>query len=210
MKAFRTLASVALLALALAGCATSTGRRELPPVDLAQAQANDARRAALDEWTLSGRIAVSNGNRGGSGRIDWEQQRTGYTVSLSAPVIRQSWRLRGDDRGARLEGIAGGPREDADVEALLLGATGWRVPVRALQDWVRGVAATAGDLGPAKLAYGPGAVPARLEQGGWSIEYQDWHPAAGDAPALPRRLVARNGSASVRLVVDEWQPGASR
>jgi outer membrane lipoprotein LolB len=196
------------MASVLAGCVSRPAPRSTAPVDLAQAQAAGELRGAVHDRDLSGRIAVSNGDRGGSGRIDWRQRAAGYTIALSAPVTRQSWQLSGNDLGARLDGIAGGPREGADVEALLRSATGWDIPVRALQDWVRGVGASASRFGPARLAYDGGGLPRRLEQAGWSIEYQDWHPAAAGLPSLPRRIVARNGTASVKLVVDQWEPGA--
>jgi outer membrane lipoprotein LolB len=196
------------LCLVLSACVAPRTREALP-VDPVQARANDARRAALAEWNLSGRIAVSNGDRGGTGRIDWRQEAGGYTISLSAPVTRQSWQLSGNDRGARLEGIAGGPREDVDVEQLLLSATGWNIPVRALQDWVRGIPAPAAEFGPEKHVYS-GSLPASLEQAGWTIEYQEWHPAGADGSQLPRRIVARSGDASVKLMIDEWIAGSPR
>lgn len=191
--------------IALAACVTQPPR-ETVPVDAAQARANDSLRGAVLDWDLSGRIAVSNGSRGGSGRIDWQQRAGGYTISLSAPVTRQSWQLSGNDLGARLDGIAGGPREDADVEQLLLSATGWNIPVRALQNWVRGVGAPAHEYGPESLVYA-GGLPAKLEQAGWSIEYQEWQPPASDRPQLPKRILARKGEASVKLVVDDWGLG---
>jgi outer membrane lipoprotein LolB len=200
--------ALGLVASVLAACVSQPVPRGVAPVDLAQAQAAGELRGAVLDWDLSGRIAVSNGDRGGSGRIDWRQRASGYTISLSAPVTRQSWQLSGNDLGARLDGIAGGPREGANVEALLRSATGWDIPVRALQDWIRGVGASGPEYGPARLAYNAGGLPLRLEQAGWSIEYQDWHPAASGLPSLPRRIVARNGTASVKLVVDQWEPVA--
>ncbi|QNP39895.1 lipoprotein insertase outer membrane protein LolB [Lysobacter solisilvae (ex Woo and Kim 2020)] len=208
MKVLRSFLACGLAALALTACVTQPAPRATAPVDAAQAQANDQRRSALRDWDLSGRIAVSNGSRGGSGRIDWQQRAADYTIALSAPVTRQSWQLRGNDQGARLDGIAGGPREDADVEALLLSATGWTIPVRALQDWVRGTGAADNEFGPARQVYGNGGLPLKLEQAGWAIEYQEWYPAEAGAPQLPRRIVARKGTASVRLVVDDWDVGA--
>ena len=64
-------------------------------------------------------------------------------MALSAPVTRQSWRLVDDGHQgeARLEGLPGGPRGGADAEALLTEATGWRVPVNFLPDWVLGLPA---------------------------------------------------------------------
>ena len=198
-------------ALILAGCVSQPTRTAEVPVDLAQAHAQDASRAAVAEWSLSGRIAVSNGKQGGSGRIDWQQSGDRYTVSLSAPVTRQSWRLSGDDTGGRLDGIEGGPREGADIEALLRETTGWNIPVRALADWVRGVGADPARFGQARIVYGEGNRPVRLAQAGWTIDYAQWQPesAAAAGLVLPARLTATQGDAKVRLIVDEWAPGAT-
>jgi outer membrane lipoprotein LolB len=198
-------------ALILAGCVSQPTRAPQVAVDEAQAHAQDQRRAALVDWSLSGRIAVSNGKQGGSGRIDWQQSGDRYAVSLSAPVTRQSWRLSGDATGGRLEGIEGGPREAADVEALLRETTGWNIPVRALADWVRGVGADPRHFGEARVVYGEGNRPVRLMQGGWTIDYSAWQTdaAAADGPVLPSRLTATQGGAKVRLIIDEWAPGAT-
>jgi len=197
-------------ALILSGCASQAVRAPQAPVDQAQARLQDEQRAALTEWSLSGRIAVSNGKQGGSGRIDWQQSGDRYSVSLSAPVTRQSWRLSGDAAGGRLEGIEGGPREAADIEALLRETTGWNIPVRALADWVRGVGADPARFGEARVVHGDGNRPIRLAQAGWTIDYAQWQPeAAAAGPVLPARLTATQGEAKVRLIVDEWSTGAT-
>lgn len=208
---FHVLLAPLMVALVLAGCVSQPTRVPAVPVDQAQARAQDERRAAMTDWSLSGRIAVSNGKQGGSGRIDWQQTGDRYAVSLSAPVTRQSWRLSGDEHGGRLEGIEGGPREAADVEALLRETTGWNIPVRALADWVRGVGADASRFGEAQIVYGEGNRPVRLNQAGWTIDFPQWQPEAVDAagPVLPARLTATQGEAKVRLIVDEWSPGSS-
>jgi outer membrane lipoprotein LolB len=207
MTVVRILSATALAAVLLAGCVSTPTRQPAVPVDPVQARANDDRRGEILDWTLSGRIAVSNGRQGGSGRIDWEQLDGRYTISLSAPVTRQSWRLSGDVHGARLEGVEGGPLEGANVEDLLASTTGWNVPVRALQHWVRGIGAASPEYGPAKVAYGAGNLPSRLEQAGWVIEYQEWQPAQA-GPVMPTRLIATRGEAKVRLIVDQWSLGS--
>ena len=70
--------------------------------------------------------------------------------------------------------------------------------------WLRGLPADEAVHGPAQLAFGTDLLPARLEQGGWSIESRAWSPAKDAGPALPKRLDARRGDAGVRLVVDAW------
>lgn len=206
MSRLRIAAACLAVSFALSGCVSRAPRIEVP-VDPARVAANESRRAAIADWRIEGRVAVSNGSQGGSGRIEWLQQDGRYVISLSAPVTRQGWRLSGDGLGARLEGIEGGPRESADVEALLLSATGWEIPVRAMVNWVRGIGAAAHEYGPKHVVYGAGDLPVSIEQADWRIDYRDWHPASDGLPAMPRRIEAQRGAAKVRLVVDRWQAG---
>ncbi|MFC3552071.1 lipoprotein insertase outer membrane protein LolB [Lysobacter cavernae] len=202
----RALTTAALTVL-LAACAAQTPRPTLPQQQVAAAEtrqiAREAGLRAQQAWSLQGRIAVSNGSKGGSGRIEWAQAGAHYEVALSAPVTRQSWRLSGDDSSALLEGLEGGPRQGLDAGALLRETTGWEIPVVALAEWVRG--ARAAGLGPAQVRYGADGRPARIEQGGWGIDYR-W-PESTATDALPERLDARRGEARVRLIVDEWSVG---
>lgn len=204
------LAAAALLS----ACVARPVRQALPPAQTAVAEAAQvAREETLRQqpvWSLQGRIAVSNGRNGGSGRIDWVQEGRRFDVSLSAPVTRQSWRLVGDATAARLEGLDGGAREGPDAAMLLREATGWEIPVTALADWVRGVRAQG--AGTAGVSYGLDGRLLRMEQGGWTIDYH-WplpgsEAALDSAQPLPARLDARRGDASVRLIVDQWAAGA--
>jgi outer membrane lipoprotein LolB len=203
----RGQAGLVVACMLLAGCAAQAVR-ESPsfPGTVAQIQAQAARVAVLEahpRWSLQGRVAVSNGREGGNGRIDWQQDGPRFAVSLSAPITRQSWRLSGDGSSARLEGLDGGPREDSDAERLLHEATGWVIPVAALSAWVRGAAAVG--LPKAALQFGSDGRLARIEQGGWTIDYSGWQSEPGLGMELPRHLLASRGEAKVRLVIDGWQ-----
>ncbi|MCY7354383.1 MAG: lipoprotein insertase outer membrane protein LolB [Lysobacter sp.] len=195
----------------LAACAAQP-TRQLPPMDAAVAAARQEQREAelapLGAWSLQGRVALSNGRDGGSGRIDWRQEGAHYEVALSAPVTRQSWRLSGDATGAQLEGLEGGTRTGPDATSLLLEATRWEIPVAALASWARGVRAESSH-GAATIRYTAEGRLARIEQGGWVIDYSDWR--ASDLPGieLPTRLNAVRGDARVRLIVDRWGEGAA-
>ncbi|HET8819501.1 MAG TPA: lipoprotein insertase outer membrane protein LolB [Xanthomonadaceae bacterium] len=208
---------VATLAM-LSACAGRQPVREAPPVaEAAELATQEAREAALrldEAWSLAGRVALANGDRGGSGRLDWRQSGESYSVSLSAPITRQSWRLSASGAGATLEGLEGGPRHGPEASGLLLRHTGWRIPVEALPHWLRG--ARAPGLGTAVMAFGADGRLARMEQGGWTIEFAEWGlpggvatPGAAPGVALPHRLEAVRGDARVRLVVDAWNVGAT-
>jgi outer membrane lipoprotein LolB len=195
----------------LAGCVTTAPRAPLPPAERDAAVARqESREATLSQharWNLQGRVALSNGRRGGSGRIDWQQDGDAYRVALSAPITRQSWRIEGDAGAARLEGLDGGPRVGADATRLLREATGWEIPVRALAAWVRG--ARAAQAGAAQMEFADDGHLARLQQDGWTLDYGDWRPSSIAGLELPMRVNAERGDARVRLVVDDWGAGSA-
>lgn len=187
----------ALLALLAAACTTTAPRQDNQANLLAAQSAREADLAGQSEWSMAGRLSVSADGEGGNGRIEWQQRGQDFEIRLSAPVTRKSWRLMSRDGQATLEGLEGGPRTGSDPEALLLEATGWRIPLAALGDWARG----ARTRGPATVEFNAAGLPWLIAQQGWQVEYREWD---GGQPERPRRVFARQGGATVRLVVDAW------
>lgn len=198
------VAGPALAVVLLAGCVSSPVREAPVAVDQEWAQAKQRERQAqlqaIVDWSMQGRLALSVGTRGGSGRLDWRQRGPTFEVSLAAPVTRQSWRLAGEPGRATLDGLEGGARSGPDAGALLQEATGWPIPVDAMAWWVRGLASPGGEI-----EFGTDGRPRRLVAEGWVVDYQEWLPANGAWPDMPRRLQAVRGDARVRLVVDGWE-----
>jgi outer membrane lipoprotein LolB len=192
----RAVAATCVLLL-LAGCATRRDAVREPAGEAVRASAV----AAVSSWGFAGRIAVSNGNDGGSGRIDWRQDGERLDITIRAPVSGQTWRLAGDrDAGYELSGTKREPVRDANAEALLFNETGWRVPVAALERWVRGLPAARG-----RPRFGDDGLPAELREAGWTIEYRRFDTARPQA--LPTRIVARKGPLQVRLAIAKWDHG---
>ena len=213
------ISAVASLCMGLAAC------QSLPPASApanvlvgdaqvsAATQVQQARIAALGllnaacdvpAWAMSGRVALSNGKDGGSGRIEWNQGAGRTEVTLFAPVTRQSWTLTADADGVALEGVAGGPQHGDDAGQLLRQSTGWEIPVAALGCWLRGVPAEAAAMGEATLVFGADTRLLRVEQGGWTIDYSNWQLDPASGVELPARINAEQASNRVRLVVDRW------
>ncbi|TXH77294.1 MAG: outer membrane lipoprotein LolB [Lysobacteraceae bacterium] len=157
-------------------------------------------------WSFSGRAAISKeGVGGGSGRIEWQQHdHARYTIALSAPVTRQSWRLIGDlhSESGRIEGLQGGPREGEFAEDLLLETTGWHVPLQQLGSWVRGMPAAAYPV--ESIEYDAQGRLSRLRQAGWTVDYTAWRSGAPGQPDLPQQIEAASEGARVRLVIEDW------
>ena len=167
---------------------------------LAAQRAREQALASVDRWVLQGRLGVSNGSDGGSGNFSWSQDGEHYEFVLRAPVTGKSFRLSGDNHGALIEGLDGGPIHGRDAESLMHRALGWDVPLRDLRAWVLGLRA---DGGPAELTFGTDRLPASLLQDGWSVDYREWD--ASHQPPLPKKLYAAKPPYKVKLVIESWQ-----
>ena len=204
------LAALALMAGALVGCATTAPTRTAAPLLSAAARAERQRARSEwlglhETWSFSGRAAISKGDKGGSGRIEWRQHdQRRYEIALSAPVTRQSWRLIGDlhSEAGRIEGLEGGPRDGELAEDLLLETTGWDVPLQQLGSWVRG--APASEYPAQAIVHDAEGRPASFEQAGWTVRYTEWRPGPVGQPDLPVRIEAASGDARVRLLIEDW------
>jgi len=205
----RTFAAVLAIFVSLAGCATTAPARRAPVLSTeALASRQQARReflAQYETWSFSGRAAISKGDKGGSGRIEWQQQdQRRYEIALSAPVTRQSWRLVGDlhSEAGRIEGLDGGPRDGEFAEDLLLETTGWSVPLQQLGSWVRGAPAL--EYPVQAIVYDTEGRPESFLQAGWTVRYTAWRPGPAGAPDLPAKIEAEAGDARVRLAIEDW------
>lgn len=211
---------IALAGLVLAGCSSLRPQLRTPGELVVGTGASEAAKADqqarilklglgngqcdVPGWQMTGRVALSNGKDGGSGRIEWAQGERRSEVTLSAPVTRQSWTLVVDATGARLAGVPNGPLGGVDATQLLRDATGWEIPVTALGCWLRGAGADQARFGEPRIAFGQDRLPLRIEQGGWTIDYADWKLDATRGAMLPARVNAQRGDSRVRLIVDRW------
>ncbi len=151
---------------------------------------------------MQGRVAISNGNQGGNARVDWiERGVRDYSVTLSAPVTRQSWRLDVANGQATISGIEGGPRSGPDAGLLLREATTWDIPIDALRWWVRGQ--TAPMPAATRYVFAADGALIGLDQNGWRIQFE----RTGE-DLLPKRITATRGDSRVRLVIDQWGAAA--
>jgi outer membrane lipoprotein LolB len=191
--------SLLLLPLLLTACVPAV-RMKGDASLLAAQRAREQALAPVDRWVLQGRLGVSNGRDGGSGNFSWSQDGEHYEFVLRAPVTGKSFRLSGDDHGALMEGLDGGPIRGRDAESLMHRALGWDVPLRDLRAWVLGLRA---DGGPAELSFGADQLPASLSQDGWSVDYREWDTS--HQPPLPKKLYAAKPPYKVKLVIESWQ-----
>jgi len=192
---------VALVAAALL-LGACVGQRTKPVRADAAALANQAAReaalATMDDWSLHGRLGVSDGHDSGSGSLEWTQHASAFRFSVHAPVTGKTWVLSGDDGHARLDGLREQEVDGRDAASLLERELGWKVPVADLRYWVRGQRAP----GAAEIEFRDDGLPAMIAQGGWTVRYLDYDVAQD--PPMPSKVFASRGDYKVRLAIREW------
>ncbi len=188
-----------VIVLAFAACA---GPRVKPlQADARSLAQQDAREKALgahQDWTVRGRLGVSDGHDSGSGSLEWSQRAGAFRFTLHAPVTGKTWMLSGNRSHAVLEGLHDLPVEGDDAASLLERELGWHVPVAKLVDWVRGLRAP----GVADIHFRADGLPAQIEQEGWKVEYLDYDQSRN--PPLPSKVFASKGNYTVRLAIHAW------
>lgn len=148
-------------------------------------------------FALSGRLSVREGQRVEIAGLRWERARTTESVSLHSPLgstVAKLW--KGEDGVARL--VSGDRNATAvDLESLIHDALGAPVPLEALGWWIQGLQVDAAN----GTRRGTGDS---FNHAGWDIRIEEF-PLSAKAP-VAKRIVARRGETTLRLVIDEWEP----
>jgi outer membrane lipoprotein LolB len=194
----RLLLATALLLLA--GCATAPPTSDVADPRYAQ---RAAALADVPEWSLRGRLAVRNGDDGGSGTLRWRQADDAAQMDFHGALGRGAWRLVARPADAELVLADGRSFRAANVNALVAGELGWNVPVDDLAWWVRGLEAPGG---AEDRRYDADGRIVSMSQSGWAIEYGRYREVSGIA--MPLKMTARSGERYVKLAVRDWTLGA--
>ncbi len=186
-------------ALLITACST------VPTVEIDQAelillyQARSDVLTAAEGWALKGRLAVNDGEEGGSGHLSWQQYGQASSMNFHGAFGRGAWQLNADENGAVLEWADGEVHRADTVGELIEQWLGWTIPVSALAWWVRGLTAP-GDWDLRQLN-AQGNLE-KLSQLGWNIEYGQYRDAG--RVSMPVKLTARRQSYTVKFAIQDW------
>lgn len=183
-KPARVLFAV-LLALALAGCATSP--------------------ATAPDRLYTGRFSVvaSTGDKREtvSGRFNVEVRGNRQRIDLATPLGTTVARIEVGPDGARASGPGVDEVRGPDADALTEQMLGWRLPVSGMSDWIEGRPAPGR---PARVER-EGTRPVLIEQDGWLVRLSEVFPVSG----RPRLMVLERPASPLapgvilRLIVDD-------
>lgn len=181
--------ALALVALVLAGCATSPQAPQ-PPRPILAVQA---------AFALNGRIAVNHDGRRSSASMRWTHLTTEDEILLFAPLGQTVARIRRDAGGVVLDTPDKHYRA-RDTEELTQRALGWHLPLSGLQYWVLALPAPGSEASIERDASGQVSA---MRQDGWEIRYTRY--AAQQPGSLPLRMYLQRDGMELQLLVDEWE-----
>lgn len=184
MTLARSACLTLLLLVLLSACAT--------PIRTTDTMAEHDREqwfAEHDRWAVSGRLGLSDGERGGQLSFRWQAEAEIHEVDISTVTGGRRWQLRYGPGMAELVGSDFERRAASDPDQLVSEAVGWPVPVRALAYWIR-------DLSP----------PAGLNgaESDWELSIQRYTETEAGL-LLPVRLQAEQLPYRVRIALRNWQ-----
>lgn len=184
------------LALLAAGCAVREPRPEGAWLAERQAWFSDH-----PQWSVSGRLGLSDGERGGSLSMNWRADGLNHVVLLRTVAGGRQWRLEMTPSGSTLTGSDIGRLQGPDPDLLVERAVGWPIPVRWMSEWLRGLPAPAA----ASTGYADDGVLAALQWAGWRLDFARWNRLDGEGVLLPARVTAENPPYRVRAALSGWR-----
>lgn len=155
-----------------------------------------------ERWSLAGKLGMRKAGQAESVLLNWVQCEERYRLTLSGPFGQQLARVQGDAAGATFWLRDAEPEFTAAPQAWLDQRLGWPLPISQLRHWVRGRAAVGPVTAVRRDSDGNAAL---IEQGGWQVEYLEYH--SGAQLDLPRRLRASRNGMAATLVVRQWRLG---
>nr|XP_061807062.1 outer-membrane lipoprotein LolB-like [Nerophis lumbriciformis] len=187
---------LALSVLLLSGCANKFFQPEAADTDTWSTR--QATLQALQNWDVSGRIAVINGNENWQASLRWKQHLETYAIDLIGPLGQGRVDIRGTAEAVTLR-TAKQSFTASDADSLLEQATGLRLPLNGLRYWLRGLPEPGQEQ---KVSLDRKQLLRQLKQSGWLIDYHNYIQV--DQLDLPKRITATQDDIAVKLIVSKW------
>lgn len=193
----RRLSIFCLLIVSLWGCKTPP-----PPPEFVNATANDQKLIELVKWELRGRMAFKSADESFSANMRWQQNGEDLSFKLTNVVGVTLLDMQVVD-GRTVMTIDGEKYTGDEPEALIYQFSGWQIPIRAMQRWVKGLAldnefSTRDDKGLLEQ------IEVLGQRGTWLVDYQQF--TQSNSIVLPRQLlITQTPSIEIKLKINRWE-----
>ncbi len=181
-------------ALLASGCAT------LPAPGEGDWPARREALQALDDWTLTGRVAVAAGAEGFSGGLRWRQDGARAEIDMRGPLGGTALAIRADGKAITVTDASGATLDGEEARRITREYVGAPLPLSELRYWLLGAPAPGSEF---RETLGTDARLAALEQAGWQVRYTRYGVAGGQV--LPERMELTAGDVRLRLAISGWR-----
>lgn len=162
-----------------------------------------AQLAAIEQFSLQGRIGVQTNSKGFSGSLQWQHSLSGDDISLYSPLGSQVASITRTPEQVTLTDSSGKYYSAADAETLTQITLGWKLPLTGLADWSIGRPTQS----PVQQsAWNEQGLLTSLEQDGWKIEYDNYRQQG--AYMLPGKIFLKSEQLNLKLLVETWNTPA--
>jgi len=155
--------------------------------------------AAIEAFSLHGRIGVQTNSKGFSGSLQWQHRSTGDDINLYSPLGSQVVSITRTADQVTLQDSSGKRFSAADAETLTQETLGWKLPLTGLADWSIGRPTQSPVQ---KSIWNDQGLLISLEQDGWKIEYDNYEQQ-GDY-TLPGKIYLKSEKLNLKLLVETW------
>ena len=186
-----------ILACLLQACVT-----KLPPQPVEFKQ-HQAQVTPLNQWQIKGKLGIKAPSESLSASIHWQQIKAHYVIQLHGPLGQKSLRIDGSPKRVTLKEKGKDPVSSSSAESLFKRTTGWNLPLKQLDFWVRGLPA------PGKvqsIQFNSQGLVEKLQQKDWLIEYQKFQAVTyqGQTLYLPQKMIASHQNLRLTLLIRNW------
>lgn len=185
----KSILALLFCTLLLASCKQSSVK---PKLELNLVEFND-----IERYQILGKMSFSDGQDGGSGRIDW-QFNNGYVVALlKAPLGSKSWEIKEFEGGAQIETNQGYKQISESAQSLISQELGWHVPWNELKHWIKGSPhlSNKSEVTVHNDGYD-------IREKGWVIQYSKLR--SFETGELPMKIVARKDNYAIKVSIKSW------
>jgi outer membrane lipoprotein LolB len=183
----------AILTIQLSGCASVTHQiADQPPEE-------SPTLAELDNWKITGKLAIRTPQKAQSINLIWQQQGINYTVKLNGPMGFGAATIDGNQQQATIK--HGSKILTGNPDQLGLELLGVPLSADTMSCWIKGLASP-NHAKASNTAIQEDGLISSLQQNGWQLQFYDYQ--AKGKYMMPKKISGRRGELSFKLVVKQW------
>ena len=156
----------------------------------------------LENYALTGRVAVAANGQGFSANLRYRQRQQRTELALDGPMGIGGMHMQFDEQQISVTDSRGQTLDGAAARAEIESRLGFELPLAELRWWLLGLPAPG--MPAEKHEQVAGGAITDFQQNGWRVSIDSRAPGLGFS--LPARLTAERDGARMKLLVENWAP----